>query len=39
MNTDGFVGARLTIAYGYHRNCAVYIYDEDVEVPCQIVGL
>jgi hypothetical protein len=29
----------LTIADGYHRVCAAYWDDEDVEVPCQIVGL
>lgn len=26
----------LIIADGYHRVCAVYDYDYDVEVPCQI---
>ena len=31
-------GTRLTIADGYHRVCAAYVYDEDVEVACQIVG-
>jgi hypothetical protein len=31
--------SKLTIADGYHRLCAAYWHDEDVEVPCQIVGL
>jgi hypothetical protein len=30
---------RLTIADGYHRACAAYVDDEDIEVACQIVGL
>jgi hypothetical protein len=29
----------LTIADGYHRVCAAYCEDEDVEVPCQIVSV
>ena len=29
---------RLTIADGYHRACAAYLLDEDVEVACQIIG-
>lgn len=32
-------GTHLTIADGYHRVCAAYLHDEDVEVACQIVGL
>jgi hypothetical protein len=29
--------ARLIIADGYHRVCAVYSFDEDALVPCRIV--
>ncbi|KWI90206.1 hypothetical protein WM08_15230 [Burkholderia ubonensis] len=29
---------RLVIADGYHRLCAVYLHDEDAEIPCKIVG-
>lgn len=29
--------ARLVIADGYHRLCAVYSYDEDAAIPCKIV--
>jgi len=29
----------LTIADGYHRVCAAYLRDEDIEVPCKIVGV
>lgn len=29
----------LTIADGYHRLCAAYLHDENIEVPCKIVGL
>jgi hypothetical protein len=28
---------KLIIADGYHRMCAVYYYDEDAVIPCQIV--
>lgn len=28
---------KVVIADGYHRLCAVYSYDEDAEIPCQIV--
>lgn len=28
---------KVVIADGYHRLCAVYSFDEDAEVPCQIV--
>ena len=28
---------RVVIADGYHRMCAVYGYDEDALIPCQIV--
>jgi hypothetical protein len=28
---------RLVIADGYHRMCAVYLFDEDTPVPCKIV--
>jgi hypothetical protein len=28
----------LIIADGYHRLCAVYIFNEDVRIPCQIVS-
>ncbi len=30
--------ARLIIADGYHRLCAVYSFDEDATIPCKIVG-
>ncbi len=32
------VGARVIVADGYHRLCAVYGYDEDADIPCKIVG-
>jgi len=28
---------KVIIADGYHRMCAVYYYDEDSVIPCQIV--
>jgi hypothetical protein len=28
---------KLVIADGYHRMCAVYLFDEDALVPCKIV--
>ena len=28
---------KLVIADGYHRMCAVYLFDEDTRVPCKIV--
>ena len=28
---------RVIVADGYHRLCAVYSYDEDALIPCQIV--
>lgn len=28
---------KLTIADGYHRLCAVYGFDEDALIPCQII--
>ena len=28
---------RVIIADGYHRMCAVYVEDEDAEIPCRIV--
>jgi len=28
---------KLVIADGYHRMCAVYIFDEDAVIPCRIV--
>ena len=31
------VNGRVIIADGYHRLCAVYAYDEDAIIPCQIV--
>lgn len=33
---DGSNG-RVIIADGYHRMCAVYLFDEDALVPCKIV--
>lgn len=33
------IGTLLTIADGYHRVCAAYLHDEDVEVACQIVDI
>jgi len=30
------VNARLVIADGYHRVCAVYKFDEDAMIPCKI---
>lgn len=29
--------AKLIIADGYHRLCAVYSFDEDAMIPCKIV--
>jgi hypothetical protein len=29
--------AKLVIADGYHRLCAVYLFDEDAMIPCKIV--
>ncbi len=31
------VQAKVIIADGYHRLCAVYSYDEDAVIPCKIV--
>ena len=28
---------KVVIADGYHRMCAVYLFDEDTRVPCKIV--
>ena len=28
---------KLVIADGYHRMCAVYLFDEDAVIPCKIV--
>ncbi len=28
---------KVVIADGYHRLCAVYSFDEDADIPCQIV--
>jgi len=28
---------KVVIADGYHRMCAVYYYDEDAIIPCQII--
>jgi hypothetical protein len=30
---------KVVIADGYHRLCALYMFDEDALVPCKIVGL
>jgi len=30
-------GARVEIADGYHRLCAVYLFDEDAPILCKIV--
>jgi hypothetical protein len=30
-------GAKVVIADGYHRMCAVYSFDEDAMIPCKIV--
>jgi hypothetical protein len=29
--------SKLIIADGYHRLCAVYTFDEDAMIPCQII--
>jgi hypothetical protein len=29
---------KVVIADGYHRLCAVYSFDEDASIPCQIVS-
>lgn len=31
------VNGKVVIADGYHRLCAVYSFDEDALIPCQIV--
>ena len=31
------VAGKLVIADGYHRLCAVYVFDEDAMIPCKIV--
>ena len=31
------LNGKLIIADGYHRLCAVYSFDEDAIIPCQIV--
>jgi len=31
--------AKVIIADGYHRLCAVYSFDEDAMIPCKIVRL
>ena len=36
---DATKGHPLIIADGYHRLCAVLHLDENIEVPCKIVGL
>lgn len=28
---------KVIIADGYHRMCAVYTFDEDIQIPCKIV--
>ncbi|MBL8499694.1 MAG: hypothetical protein LZF64_13725 [Nitrosomonas sp.] len=28
---------KVIVADGYHRLCAIYSYDEDVDIPCRIV--
>ncbi len=33
---DGGFG-KVIIADGYHRLCAVYSFDEDLDIPCKIV--
>jgi hypothetical protein len=32
-------GVPLQIADGYHRVCASHRLDEDIDIPCRIVGL
>jgi hypothetical protein len=36
---DATRGQEMLIADGYHRACAVLHLDENIEVPCKIVGL
>ncbi|MHB1311393.1 MAG: hypothetical protein ACYC3L_05175 [Gemmatimonadaceae bacterium] len=31
------VHGKVVIADGYHRLCAIYSYNEDAEIPCQLV--
>ena len=31
------INGKVIIADGYHRLCAVYAFDEDIEIPCKIV--
>ena len=28
---------KLIILHGFHRLCAVYIFDEDAMIPCKII--
>lgn len=30
---------QVIIADGYHRMCAVYHFDEDIDIPCKIVSI
>lgn len=32
------VNGKVVVADGYHRLCAVYGLDEDISIPCKIVG-
>jgi len=36
---DAATGVELIIADGYHRSCAAYLLDENVEIPAQIVSV
>ena len=36
-NLSPILVAEADIADGYHRMCAVYLFDEDTSVPCKIV--
>ncbi|ADP82369.1 hypothetical protein [Pseudofrankia inefficax] len=36
---DLFAGLPMTIADGYHRVCAVYLTDENTDIPCRIAAL
>lgn len=35
---DRVKGVPLTIADGYHRICAIYYYNEDAPIRCQMTG-
>ncbi len=39
LRGDAHSGRPLIVADGYHRACAAYQLDEDVDVPCKLASL